>query len=107
MKKITARERKNLNAAIYPHTRGLADHIRIGEIREELRARGFVVLQEDRTELACILCGGDGYTNLEIARVDDEDSEGFYSPIMNSRLVLSWYRQSAQPERYETTAYLS
>jgi len=66
---------------------------------------GLVPLQEDGTFWDGFLCGRSATCFIPMGFVDNTDSEGFYTPVDNSGLRLSWYKMESG--RYEVTAYFT
>ncbi len=81
------------------------DSIPLGDIFSALKRRNIIVLDSDGTPWSGMLLGVRGQETFEIAFGNNKDEEGFYIPIDNSVLWMSWYKM--QSGRYEIVVYVS
>ena len=96
--KLTARVRKPLNKALYPLTTKYHDAIPLSEIFGILKDFGLIVIQEDGTPWAGLLCGNEECVNFDLKTTDDQYVE-------NACLAMSWYRMPSG--RYEVNCYVA
>ena len=73
------------------------------EIFKPIEAAGFVVLQEDFTKWAGLLCGREAHAYFSLGCNPDDD--GVYEEVTNAMLAMSWYQMSSG--RYEVLAYIT
>lgn len=98
--------RKKVNKEL----RELGDYhpeIPLDKIEDILEKYGIVLLQEDYTKWSGFLLGEESNTYIEIGYINTARQENditFYTPIINSKLSLSWYKMQG---RYEVISYLT
>lgn len=106
--RLDSSTRRKANNAIHDLTVKLQPTIPLDAITAVLDGLNLVLLQEDNTEWSGMLLGREGKMTANLAWRDSAyDQRGLvaYEPIINSMLVLTWYKQG--PSSWETVAYLS
>ena len=100
--------KKKMNKAIHmfgtnPETGNkYYDAIPLEEIRDAIKQFGYTTLQEDNTEWEGMLTGESGNEYFHLGT--NLNREGFFEPVLNAQLALSWYRVPSG--KYEITAYI-
>lgn len=107
--KLIAALRKKINNEIFKLLKPTYfRRIPLGDIVAVLKKHHVVMLQEDNTEWAGLLCGEDERAVIELA---DEDTflpigkVKMYVPYTNAMLILSWFRMPSG--NYEVLCYVS
>ena len=86
------------------------DGVPLNELCECLRENGLVILQEDNTEWAGMLCGSCDHSVFVLAKIEtarEENGITFYIPLDNG-LVISWYwMEGSKGKTCEVCGYIS
>lgn len=96
--------RKRINAGLYEVCKNYQPHIPLDNIRKVLEREDLLLLQEDNTSWAGLLCGADAHANFDLGFIGSQDKDGRYTVVKNCSLHLSWYKMPSG--RYELTAYV-
>jgi len=78
------------------------DEIPMESIRNAIKQFGYTTIQEDNTEWAGWLTGESGNEYFQLGT--NFNKEGFYEPVVNAQLALSWYKMPSG--KYEITTYI-
>ena len=95
--KINRASHNRINAKLTRIGKSYHEHVPLGIMFGYLNEEGIIATQEDGTQWSGILSGKEGRATIDLA--------GPEGPIVNSMLVLSWYRMDSG--RYEVVAGLS
>lgn len=110
--KINQKERRLLSSAVNEAvSESYYSEIPLDDIDDNLRQRGFLLLQEDDTPWSGMLLGREGSALIPIGRLNqtkDVGGETGYQPIENAAISLSWYKDDKRRDsKYDVVAYLS
>ena len=103
---MKAKERNKISSGIYWLMNKLGNsgwfkEIPITEIDQLIRSHGYRLVNEDLTDLSCLLCGREGHTVFQIAPINVDK---FCKP----GLALSWYKSDGKKTfPYDVVAYLT
>ena len=107
MNTINTKVRRQVNRALdLAINKERHESIPLGTISAILRQHGLVILQEDYTEWSGFILGVNDHDYFELAKAESLHN-GFYTPLKNSMLAMSWYRYSHPSYRYEILAHLT
>lgn len=110
--KVTAKDRKGLSNALHSAVPGdFFESVPMAEMKDALRSRGYVLIQEDGTEWAGMLLGSDSHATFAIGKLSEGrmlNGMATYKPVPNVGLHVSWYHsENRKTKPWEVIKYIS